>query len=230
LISEIGNNDIKETKSPAVENYKNIKPEKEMSVKELNKAVRDEFDKAAEEAKGDSDNIENVCAEKNVDPSHKDCLTTTEERKEYANYWSRGEWDGEPGDSKFHPEKQEAKDALERYKQDGIDYTDGEPDFSKVSEATVQIEDMTSNRAYNFKQANEICAKQWNASAKDGRTDWTPRMVEEWKLKYNFSWHERLDMKTMDLVQRDVHEQCKHCGGVIECRRHEALSGGGFDE
>jgi len=51
LISEIGIGDVKENKPQAVENFKNIKPEKEMTIKELNDAVKFEFDKASEEAK-----------------------------------------------------------------------------------------------------------------------------------------------------------------------------------
>lgn len=43
--------DVYDTKSLECENYKNIKPQKEMSVKELNSAVKEEYDKAAIEAK-----------------------------------------------------------------------------------------------------------------------------------------------------------------------------------
>ena len=89
---------------------------------------------------------------------------------------------------------------------------------------------MTSSRPDNFRKADEECAKQWNEQSKDGRTDWTARDIKEWRQDNKYSWHERLDMKTMDLVQRDVHEECKHYGGVAECKRHEALNGGGFDE
>ena len=223
-MGEFSKTDISEIKTNAVENYKSIKPEKELSVKELNDAVSAEFNKTAKDAGNGLETKENDNAE-----GHKDCLTTSDERKKFAES-SDGKWDGEPGDSSFHPEKQEAKDALERYKQDGIDYVDGEPDFSKVSETTVKIDDMTSNRPYNFKQASEACAKHWNDIGKDGRNDWTGSKVEAWRTENRYSWHERLDMKTMDLVQRDIHEECKHFGGVSECRRHEALNGGGFDE
>lgn len=220
---------MKEIKSQPIENFRNIKPEKEMSTRELNDAVGEEFKKASEEYRDTKDNTEQTLSEKNLDPSHRDCNTSSEERKELANR-SKGDWDSEPGNSTFHPEKAEARDALKEYKQEGIEYKDGEPDFSKVSEATVQIDDMTAYRPYNFSQANEACAKMWNERARDGRTDWTARDVDNWRMEHKYSWHERLDMKTMDLVQRDVHEECKHYGGVAECRRAEALSGGGFDE
>ena len=220
--------DVKDVISQPVENYRSIKPENEMSIKELNAAVGDEFSKAATDH-GVNEVAEQSLAERNLDPIHEDCLTTSAERLELADR-SRGEWSGEAGNSTFRPEKQEALDALEKYNQEGIKYQDGEPDFSKISEATVEIEDMTPIRPYNFKQADEVCARQWNEQAKDGRTDWTARDVKDWRTENKYSWHERLDMKTMDLVQRDVHEECRHYGGVAECRRHEALNGGGFDE
>lgn len=48
---EIVLGEAKENKSQAVEKFKNMNPEKEMTVKELKDAVKFEFNKAAEEAK-----------------------------------------------------------------------------------------------------------------------------------------------------------------------------------
>lgn len=231
-MGEFKHNDVNETNTNTPENYKEIKPEKEMSVAELNDAVSDEFNKASKDV---DSNFEKSDSEKNLDPNHKDCLTSSEERKEWADR-SDGDWDGEHGNSKFYPEKQEAKDALEKYDQDSVEYKDGEPDFSKVSEATVEIDNMTSERygaGNNFEQADQKCADKWNKEAKDGKTDWSARDVANWRSENRYSWHERLDRKTMDLVQRDIHEECKHFGGVAECKRYEALNksnGGGFDE
>ena len=224
--------DVKDMKSQSAENFRNIKPEKEMTAKELNDAVNSEFKKAANEAEV---KLNGNDTERNLDSTHKDCLTSSKERIDWADT-SEGDWEGEHGNSKFHPEKQEARDALDRYEQDGIDYCDGEPDFSKVSEATVEIENMTSDRygkGNNFDQANQKCAEKWNMEARDGKTDWTARDVDNWRTENRYTWHERLDRKTMDLVQRDVHEECKHYGGVAECKRYEAaegFNGGGFDE
>lgn len=47
---EISHEDVKDIRSESTEKYKDIKPEKEMSIKELNNAVNDEFNKAAKEA------------------------------------------------------------------------------------------------------------------------------------------------------------------------------------
>lgn len=231
-MGELSHADVKDIKTESTESYRDIKPEKEMSTKELNNMVSDEFNKATKDAELD---IKKDSVERNFDPSHKDCMTTSTERKEWADR-SNGAWDGEPGNSKFNPEKQEAKDALDRYRQEGVEYTDGEPDFSKVSEATVQIDNMSSERygqGNNFDQANQKCAEKWNNEGKNGKNDWTARDVENWRTENHYTWHERLDRKTMDLVQRDLHEECKHYGGVAECKRYEATrsqNGGGFDE
>lgn len=50
-MSGIGIGEVKEDKLQVVENFKNIKPEKEMTIKELNDAVMSEFNKASEEIK-----------------------------------------------------------------------------------------------------------------------------------------------------------------------------------
>jgi len=159
----------------------------------------------------------------------------------------RGRWEGERGESKFIPsgdsvEGQAAKEKLAEKGLDGIRYKDAEPDLSKCAETTVQIDHMTENRhdyedndkkyqQGNFTQADIKCAEQWNKSAKDGKTDWTARDIANWRDKNKYSWHERCDMKTMDLVPREIHEYFTHSGGVAECKaRDKTNSGGGFDE
>ena len=170
-----------------------------------------------------------IVAEKDLKPFDPDkrveqqFFTTPEERIELAKK-SDGVWDGKEGDSKFHPNDIDAQKALKDYKQDGINYRDGNPDFSKCSESLVKIDNMTSDRPSNFRQADEMCSKQWNVEKRDGRTDWSPRDVKEWRSENRYSWHERIDRKTMDLVQRDVHEECRHFGGVAECKRYESLN------
>lgn len=143
----------------------------------------------------------------------------------------RGEWEGERGESKFIPKSQEIKDILDSYGLDGIEYKDGIPDFSEVSEATVEIDNMTENRAENFKQCDEKCAEQWNKEARDGRTDWTARDVAQWRKENGYSWHERNDMKTCDLVPTKINDYFGHLGGVSECKKRDAANNGGdFDE
>ncbi len=157
--------------------------------------------------------------------------TTSNERIDFASH-SNGKWSGEPGNSSFTPDLPEAKERLREYEQECIDYKEGNPDFSNCSEATVEIENMSSDRASNFRQADKACAEKWNTEAKDNQTDWTAKEVKEWRTENMCSWHERIDMQTMDLVPREIHDECKHYGGVAECKRFEAIAklGGEFDE
>ena len=176
-MSEISGADVKDIKPTPVENYRNIKPETEMSAKELNASVKEEFSKVSLEKIGTGNKTESVSPDRNLDPRHKDCYTTSQQRKEFAST-SKGEWSGEVGNSVFRPEKIEAMDALEKCGVDGIEYYDGEPDFSKISIATVEIDNMSSERlgpGGNYEQAFHKIAERWNSEAKFGRTDWTSR-------------------------------------------------------
>ena len=149
-------------------------------------------------------------------------LTSSAERIAQAKK-SKGCWNGAIGDSNFVPDSEEAAQALKQYGQESIEYIDGNPDFKNVSESTVEIENMTSKRPKNFSQADELCAQKWNAESRGGKTNWSARDVKNWRQQNKYTWHERVDRTTMDLVQRDIHEACKHYGGVAECKRFEAL-------
>lgn len=145
-----------------------------------------------------------------------------------------GSWEGERGESKFVPnpeteQGQKAAEVLKANNLDGIEYRNGEPDFSKCSESTVNIDNMTSDRVNNFAQADIKCAEQWSADNKDGKAEWAARDVSDYRHENRFSWHERCDTKTMDLVSMDIHKFFKHSGGVAECKARDN-TGGGFDE
>ena len=140
-----------------------------------------------------------------------------------------GKWTGERGESKFIPSDASAKKTLEKYNTDGIEYKNGMPDFSPVSEATVRIDNMTESRPNNFRQCDIKCAEQWNSEARNGKTDWSARDIANFRSENHYSWHERNDTKTCDLVPFDVHQACTHLGGVSECKKRDNVNGGGFD-
>lgn len=109
--------------------------------------------------------------------------------------------------------------------QDGIDYRNADPDFSKVSEGTVKIDHMCDRRrgrGGNFEQADTRLAETFNKQQRDGKTNWTPREIEAWRKGNRFIWHERADMKTMDLVPEAIHKTFTHSGGVAECKARDA--------
>ena len=136
----------------------------------------------------------------------------------------RGEWTGDRGNSTFVPKYSYMKEELAKHGLDGIRYKKGIPDFSKVSDTTVQIDNMSSERlgpGKNFNQADVAAAKKWSEEKRDGRTDWTARDVAEWRTDNKLSWHERSDMQTMDLVPYSIHTYFTHTGGVSECRKRD---------
>lgn len=159
------------------------------------------------------------------------------------NYYSRyperldqtpihdGEWTGDRGESKFIPYDEDLKELLKKFGIDGIEYHNGIPDFSPVTDTTVAINDMTSNRYNNFKLADEECAKEWNSKARDGRTDWSARDVEKWRRENGYTWHECSDMKTCQLVPTKIHAAFGHLGGHAECAKRDGTdkNGGSFD-
>lgn len=223
-MSEIGgNSDVFEIKNvrSEVEYFKEIKSEEGMTFQEAQNFWDDFFEKKLNQEDNESRENENYFS------SYDERLRQTP--KEDSD---RGEWDGERGESKFIPYDQEIKDILAEYGLDGIVYEDGIPDFSEVSESTVEIDNMTENRAENFKQCDEKAAEQWNKEARDGKTDWTARDVAQWRKENGYSWHERNDMKTCDLVPTKINDYFGHLGGVSECKKRDAADndGGDFDE
>ena len=167
------------------------------------------------------------------------CYTDYSERLKHTPIDSEnGHWEGGRGESKYipSPETEKGRAAISKlaeYGMDGIEFKNCEPDYSKCSEGTVRIENMTENRPSNFAQADIKLADQWNKEMREGRNDWKDKDVEEFRKSNNLSWHECCDTKTMNLVSRDIHgadtSVFLHSGGVAECRARDNV-GGEFDE
>ncbi len=150
-----------------------------------------------------------------------------------------GHWEGEKGDSKWYPDRDKIPEGrgsnpdgetwgkiLDKHGIDGIDFIDGEPDFSEIAEETVEIdnmiEDRYSNKAKdiigNYEQADEKLAEQWNETGKKGGP-WTAGDVADYREQNNLTWHEKSDMKTMELVPTDIHANIPHSGGVSKIKQ-----------
>jgi len=135
-----------------------------------------------------------------------------------------GEWSDEIGNSTWKPNRDEIPkrpqgneetwgEILDKYDIEGIEFKDGEPNFSIVSEGTVEIEDFSTDRNGNFTQADEQLAERWTSEGKNGQ-DWSPQDIKEYRKENNLSWHERSDMQTIDLVPQEVHGNVPHSGGI----------------
>lgn len=208
---ELSRTDIMETKQQPVENFRRIKPEKEMTVKELNEAVKYEWNKAAQEAKAqESSGAFKETGALKSDGTHREVLPKSD-----------GVWEGERGDSlwisdadkipeKSNPDGKTFGEILKSYNMEGIKFNKGEPDFSEVSKGEAHIAEFTDNRDKNFKQADEYIAEKRGCS---------PEEVKEWRKKNDYTWHERRDCETMDKVPSIIHNNVPHSGGISEKKR-----------
>lgn len=138
-----------------------------------------------------------------------------------------GSWTGERGDSKYLPNDkyERGKIAIEKlaeYGENGVEYEKGVIELSKFAEEEVEIDNMTDNRyesGGNFEQADDKCANKWNEIQKDGKNDWTARDIANYRHEHNCSWHECSNMKTCQLVPREIHGYFRHSGGVYEYKK-----------
>ena len=134
---------------------------------------------------------------------------------------SNGHWDGERGNSKWYPDldfipgkanpdQKTWGEILEKYGIDGITFKDGEPDFSEISKGTVEISPFTDSRTDNFDNADIELAKQKGC---------TPEEVAKWRKENGYTWHECKDMKTMQKVPSEVHNNIPHSGGISAAKK-----------
>lgn len=136
-----------------------------------------------------------------------------------------GHWEGERGNSKWFPNRDEIPknpltnpdgltwgQILDKYGIDRIEFKNGEPDFSPVAKGTVEIDHFTDNRygkGGNFDQACEKLAEQRGCTKEE---------VKAWMKENKYTWHERSDCKTMDKVPTEIHGNIRHSGGISEAK------------
>lgn len=143
-----------------------------------------------------------------------------------------GTWSGQPGNSKWMPNKEDIPkqpygnektwgEILNKYGIDGIEFKDGEPDFTPVSKGSVEINDFTTEREDNFFQADQNLAQQWNQENKNGKNDWSISDIRRYRREEKLTWHERSNMKNMDLVPQEVHGNISHSGGISKKKKLE---------
>ena len=134
-----------------------------------------------------------------------------------------GRWTGERGNSNWipddnviptnrkgsNPEGKTNREIKDKYGFEFIPFKDGEPDFSKVVKGEVQIENFSEKRPKNYSQADIQLAKE-----KGG----TPQEIKKWRIENKYTWHERKDCKTMQLVPIEVHGNIEHKGGISEIK------------
>lgn len=110
-----------------------------------------------------------------------------------------------PQNSKMNPERKTYRD-LDVSK---IEYKKGEPIFKDVARDTEKI-NMTENRIENFRQADQLLAE---------KRGWTIQEAKQYREDNHLTWHERQDMRTIDLVPSAINGSLAHQGGVAYIKR-----------
>lgn len=142
---------------------------------------------------------------------------------------SGGNWSGERGNSDwvmdknatpanklYNSEKLTWNEINAKYRNNikSIPFKNGEPDFSAVAVDTVKINNFTSSRFDNFRQADQNFADKLN---KANGLNLSANDIEKFRLDNNLTWHERSDMGTLDLIPREYHS-IPHSGGISNAK------------
>ena len=199
------------------------------------------------EAKAEIKNVgrnESLDPDKLIKPSVESCdyPSTYKERLDRTPTTENphGKWSGDRGESMFVPTDDRLRELLQSKGVEGINYKDAIPDFDPIAEAKVTIQGMSQHRLSqmgengerivgNYEKADIECAKAWNLEQRDGKDDWTHQDVKNWREANGCTWHEDNDMKTCCLVPTEVHDVCRHLGGVSEIK-NILNQIGGFDD
>lgn len=131
----------------------------------------------------------------------------------------RGMWTGDRGESCYIPTDKSILPILHMFKLESILYREGIPDFSVCAKITVSIESMSEIRRENFRKCDVRCAEEWNLKKYEGKSKWSPNDIKQWRKENGYTWHERNDMLTCDLVPTKINKFFGHLGGVSECKK-----------
>nr|WP_272914042.1 HNH endonuclease [Streptococcus oralis] len=91
-----------------------------------------------------------------------------------------------------------------------MEYENAIPDFSPVSKGEVKITDMGIDRNANFRQADELLARELEK---------TRREIVKFRKENKLTWHELNDMTSMQLVPSIINSKFGHLGGVSEVKK-----------
>ena len=151
---------------------------------------------------------------------------------------SNGNWLGIPGNSKWMPDPDRIPSRLnprtksmgqiiaENDMQKGIPFKQGKIDLYAASRGTVKIDDYTLCRPKNFAQADSKLAdaiRSGNANPeiqnvlqkmKIDSGSITKGDIKKLRAQEGYTWHERADMKTLDLIKTELHANIPHSGGI----------------
>ena len=183
------------------------------------------FDPSKVEYRCLTDKADQVFAPQEADTQ----ISEAKETKEVNTYYcplegSNGHWDGQRGDSKWlpdrdyqpqkhNPENKMWGEVLDEHGTDGVNFNDGEPDFSDFSKGEVILDEQQTDRGMVFNEADTKLAEQRGCSPAD---------VYKWRKENGYTWHEKSDGLTVQKVPNIIHGNVTHAGGHSANVRNQA--------
>jgi len=146
--------------------------------------------------------------------SKEDTFNSTYDERIGQTPKSNGSWEDVRGESKFISSNPEVNEVLAKYGMDGVEYTNGIPNFTKAAwGGDIVIKNMQGGeygRASNFAQAYAELSNKTGMPVKELKS-----IAKDFEL----TWHECNDMKTMQLIPTIINGKFGHLGGVGEINR-----------
>jgi len=166
---------------------------------------------------------------------------------EFQENWKRtpinnGEWSGERGQSTWIPDGEDAREILERYGADGIEYTENLPDFGPFSAFEYDMDEAlyTDSNSHQFQACNEAMMDYFSDLSDEyagldcddplSNTEYRDAMMNVFKCNeedlqdiqlaleigetpYGYTWHHTETPGRMQLVPSAIHDAARHRGG-----------------
>jgi hypothetical protein len=134
---------------------------------------------------------------------------------------NNGEWSGERGESKWTSNIPEVQEQYVKCGIDGIEYKDGLPDFSPVSQFDYQLPEkpvdlVTAKDADQFEACNNALKKYVEDNPEEAIAKFNDKQLKQINagLKPSgFTWHHSVQRGKMQLVPTRIHQNSGHYGG-----------------
>jgi hypothetical protein len=134
---------------------------------------------------------------------------------------NNGEWSGERGESKWTSTLTDVQEQYKQYGVDGIEYKDGLPDFSPISQFDHYLPDkpinlVTATDDDQFDDCSKALKKYVEDNPEEAKRKFNNKQLNQIntsKKPSGFTWHHSVESGKMELVPTRIHQNSGHYGG-----------------
>ncbi len=131
---------------------------------------------------------------------------------------NNGEWSGERGESKWTSNLPDVQEQYEKYGADGIEYRDGLPDFTQVSQFEHQLPEnlVKATDTEQFDECSRAIKKYVEDNPEKAKRKFNEKQlvqIKAGKKPSGFTWHHSTERGKMQLVPTRIHQNSGHYGG-----------------